>query len=148
MVKTDLDTLPTVPEDPPADGPDRALDPPPLPRGAPAECSLDAGWVADADGDSRSPTESPIIGSNIAAVTMVRHFALVSTRRTLGSRRWVAVITAADQSGNGAGGGGAESSSWPECVGADVVSDVGRLGRNRSGLVWSLLLMLSFLFLM
>jgi hypothetical protein len=34
MVKPDLDTLVTVPEDPPAAGPDRALDPPPAdPRG-------------------------------------------------------------------------------------------------------------------
>jgi hypothetical protein len=29
MVKPDVDTLPTVPDDPPAAGPDRALDPPP-----------------------------------------------------------------------------------------------------------------------
>jgi hypothetical protein len=28
-VKPDVDTLPTVPDDPPAAGPDRALDPPP-----------------------------------------------------------------------------------------------------------------------
>jgi hypothetical protein len=29
MVKLDVDTLPTVPDAPPAAGPDRALDPPP-----------------------------------------------------------------------------------------------------------------------
>jgi hypothetical protein len=29
MVKPDVDKLPTVPDDPPAAGPDRALDPPP-----------------------------------------------------------------------------------------------------------------------
>ena len=29
IVKPDMDTLPTVPDDPPAAGPDRALDPPP-----------------------------------------------------------------------------------------------------------------------
>ena len=29
IVKPDVDTLPTVPDDPPAAGPDRALDPPP-----------------------------------------------------------------------------------------------------------------------
>jgi hypothetical protein len=34
MVKSDLDTLSTVPDDPPEAGPDRALDPPP--GGAPA----------------------------------------------------------------------------------------------------------------
>jgi hypothetical protein len=29
MVKPEVDTLPTVPDDPPGAGPDRALDPPP-----------------------------------------------------------------------------------------------------------------------
>jgi hypothetical protein len=38
-VKPDADTLPTVPEDPPSAGPDRALDPPPLNPGRPP------GWV-------------------------------------------------------------------------------------------------------
>ena len=41
MVKLDLDTLVTVPDDPPAAGPDRALDPRP-PR---------TGWPAVAEGD-------------------------------------------------------------------------------------------------
>jgi hypothetical protein len=33
MVKPDLDTLSTVPDAPPAAGPDRAFDPPPADRG-------------------------------------------------------------------------------------------------------------------
>jgi hypothetical protein len=37
IVKPDLDTLVTVPDDPPAAGPDRALDPPPTDPRAPAE---------------------------------------------------------------------------------------------------------------
>jgi hypothetical protein len=37
MVKPDVDRLPTVPADPPAAGPDRALDPPPADPGWPAE---------------------------------------------------------------------------------------------------------------
>ena len=41
MVKLDLDTLATVPVDPPAAGPDRALDPGPL----------RTGWLAVAEGD-------------------------------------------------------------------------------------------------
>jgi hypothetical protein len=41
-VKPDADRLPTVPADPPAAGPDRALDPPPPDRGPPAKRPLAA----------------------------------------------------------------------------------------------------------
>jgi hypothetical protein len=41
-VKPDVDTLPTVPDAPPAAGPDRALDPPPPNPGPPAEPLLAA----------------------------------------------------------------------------------------------------------
>jgi hypothetical protein len=40
MVKLDVATLSTVPDDPPAAGPDRALDPPP-PGPEPLEAALD-----------------------------------------------------------------------------------------------------------
>jgi hypothetical protein len=40
MAKLDVDTLSTVPDDPPAAGPDRALDPPP-PDPGPLEAALD-----------------------------------------------------------------------------------------------------------
>jgi hypothetical protein len=41
-VKPEVDRLPTVPEDPPAAGPDRALDPPPPDPGPPAAEPLPA----------------------------------------------------------------------------------------------------------
>jgi hypothetical protein len=41
MLKPDVDVLSTVPDDPPAAGPDRALDPPPPDRG-PLEAAADA----------------------------------------------------------------------------------------------------------
>jgi hypothetical protein len=50
MVKLDVDTLPTVPDAPPAAGPDRALDPPPPapgPLGAAAD-ALPPGAAPDA----------------------------------------------------------------------------------------------------
>jgi hypothetical protein len=84
MVKPDLDTLVTEPEEPPAAGPDRALDPPPADPGGPAAWALDAGCVADAAGDVARPTESATMGASIAAATMRRHFFFVSTRRTFG----------------------------------------------------------------
>jgi hypothetical protein len=43
MVKPDVDPLPTVPDAPPAAGPDRALDPPPPDPGLP-EKPLPAAW--------------------------------------------------------------------------------------------------------
>jgi hypothetical protein len=43
IVKLDVETLLTVPDDPPAAGPDRALDPPP-----PGTCRADIAEVDDA----------------------------------------------------------------------------------------------------
>jgi len=52
MVKPDVDTLPTVPDDPPAAGPDRALDPPPPePLLAAGELLLAAGELLLAAGE-------------------------------------------------------------------------------------------------
>jgi len=68
MVKLDLDTLPTVPDDPPAAGPDRALDPPPAELRLLAGLLANTGCVADAAGEVAKPTESPITG-DIAAAT-------------------------------------------------------------------------------
>src|ERR1019366_10722415 len=59
----------------------------------------DAGCAADAAGDVASPTESPIIGATRAAPRMLRHFLLVSNRRTFGLRTCVAVVADVDQSG-------------------------------------------------
>jgi hypothetical protein len=45
MAKPDVDTLSTVPDDPPAAGPDRALDPPP-PDPGPLEAAPDGPLLA------------------------------------------------------------------------------------------------------
>ena len=91
-MKLDLETLPTVPEDPPAAGPDRALDPPP-----PAGRLLDEGCAADAAGEVARPTESQNMEANSAVVTMLRHFFFVSDRRTFGLRGCLAAVFPADQ---------------------------------------------------
>ena len=98
MMNPDLDTLVTVPDDPPAAGPDRVLDPPPDPS-APGVWALEVGCAADAAGDARKPTESPTMGAKNAAATMLRHFFFVSTRRTFGLRSCWAFVIAAERSG-------------------------------------------------
>jgi hypothetical protein len=45
-VKLEADTLSTVPDDPPAAGPDRALDPPPFDTGWPDGAAADVAVVA------------------------------------------------------------------------------------------------------
>src|SRR4030081_1405892 len=54
MVKLDVDTLSTVPDAPPAAGPDRALDPPPPGPGCPAVAEGDVAHPAEV----RSPHTS------------------------------------------------------------------------------------------
>src|ERR1700735_3484451 len=104
MVKPELDTLVTVPDDPPAAGPERAFDPPPA---APGAWALVAGCAADATEDAMRPPDQPSMGTNIAVATMRRHPFLVSTRRTFGLRPCMAVgrlvVLATD---------GARSVSW------------------------------------
>jgi len=83
-VKPDEDTLPTVPDDPPAAGPDRALDAPPDPR-APAEPLA----VADVEGDVAVAEDVPQAESAItapvsAAVTAHRLLLFGSNRRSFG----------------------------------------------------------------
>jgi hypothetical protein len=46
IVKLDVDTLSTVPDDPPAAGPDRAWDPPLLDTGCPDVAEADVAVVA------------------------------------------------------------------------------------------------------
>jgi hypothetical protein len=103
MVMTDLETLVTVPDDPPAAGPDRALDPPPREAGLPAGRLLDVDDEADAGADSISPTESAVIGTNSAAAMMLRHFILVSNGRGLARRTSLVVGTEAVLSGEPGG---------------------------------------------
>jgi hypothetical protein len=66
MVKLDVDMLPTVPDAPPAAGPDRALDPPP-----PAALSPEAGDEAVAEVDVPQPAASPITAHVSAAAAIL-----------------------------------------------------------------------------
>jgi hypothetical protein len=91
-VKLDLDTLLTLPDDPPAAGPDRALDPPPpdpkcgveLLEDAP--CAAVEGDAAVAGVDVPAQPASPIAGT-ISAAPTIHPFLLVDrNRRSLGRR--------------------------------------------------------------
>jgi hypothetical protein len=124
-VKPDLDTLVTVPDDPPAAGADRALDPPPADSGAPAEWPLEAGCVAKAEEADARPTDNPIIGTNIAVAMMLRHFCFVSIRRTFGLRSFSALALAADQAAEG-GDTVPASPERPAIGDSDAVLDAGR----------------------
>jgi hypothetical protein len=73
MVKPDVDTLPTVPDDPPAAGPDRALDPPP------PELLLAAG-EALLEVALKFPEEQPATAMAAAPATMD----MVSLREDIG----------------------------------------------------------------
>src|ERR1700730_13906354 len=68
MVKLDLDTLLTVPNAPPAAGPDRALDPPPRAMVEEDAVVADEG-AADTEDEAR-PTESPVAAHISAAATI------------------------------------------------------------------------------
>jgi hypothetical protein len=69
MVKPEVDTLPTVPDDPPAAGPDRALDPPPPePLLAAGELLLAAGELLEVA--LTIPEEQPATAVATAPTTM------------------------------------------------------------------------------
>jgi hypothetical protein len=118
-VKADEDTPVTVPDAPPAAGPDRALDPPPPDPEPPADPPPAAGCpvvvdddAAGADGDVGvaeedvpSPTETPITALSTAAATIHMLFLFDSHRRVAG-RRGSTAGTEAEGPGNDAGGGG------------------------------------------
>jgi hypothetical protein len=80
-VKLDVDALSTVPDEPPAAGPERALDPPPLP-GSPCPATAEgdvpvAGEEAVvAEEDAAQPVLTPIT-AHIAAVASTRPRLLV-----------------------------------------------------------------------
>jgi hypothetical protein len=99
MVKLDVDTLPTVPDAPPAAGPDRALDPP-----LPASPLPGPGCPDVAEGDVAQPAASPITAHIRAAATIHPRFLFDGSRRTLGRRACLAMVTEADESGEDAGG--------------------------------------------
>jgi hypothetical protein len=79
IVKLDVETLSTVPDAPPAAGPDRALDPPPvapLPGpgwpdvAADGDVAVAEGDVPVAEGDAAQPEASPITADISAAATI------------------------------------------------------------------------------
>jgi hypothetical protein len=128
IVKLDVDTLPTVPADPPAAAPDRALDPPPPAApppgpGRPAVAEGDAAvaerGVAVGEGDEAQPAESPITAHISAAGAIHPLLLLDSNRRTLGRRTRLATATEADQSGEDAGEGGDAAPAAPELPATD-----------------------------
>jgi hypothetical protein len=144
MVKPDVDTLPTVPDDPPAAGPDRALDPPPPPPppnpGLPATPPLPGTACADVvELDLARTTESAITAHTSAAATIHVNF-FDSNRRALGQRAGLAMGAEADQSGEDAGGGGGAApapAELPATEGPDIALDTGRAGKVPWGLVGS-----------
>jgi hypothetical protein len=102
-VKLDADTPSTVPDDPPAAGPDRAFDPaPPEPRppAAPPACpDVAEEDAAVADGDEvAKPTETPITAhtSTEQTANIHRPFLFDSNRRSHGMRLvgWYSYIMA------------------------------------------------------
>jgi hypothetical protein len=146
-VKPDVDTLSTVPDDPPAAGPDRALDPPPPDPGPPARplggapCPAVAeGDAAVAEGDVAAQPESPITAHVSAAAAIDPLLLFGSNRRAQGLRARLAMVTEADESGEDAGGGGGAAPAPPEppaTGGPGVALETGRAGRVSWGLVGS-----------
>lgn len=104
-----MDTLPTVPADPPAAGPDRALDPPPPGPGRP---DVAEGDVAVPDGDVAHPAESPITAGTAATIHPLLLFD--SGRRALGRRACLATVAEADRSGEDAGEADGAAPAAPE----------------------------------
>jgi hypothetical protein len=158
-VKLDVDTLLTVPDAPPAAGPDRALDPAEgdvavaegdvavaegdvaVAEGdvavAEGDVAVAEGDVAVAEGDVAQPAESPITAHVSAAAAIRPLLRFDSNRRTLGRRAWLAMVTEADESGEGARGGGGAAPAPPELPatrGPDVALETGRGGRVSWGL--------------
>src|SRR3982074_2007292 len=126
MVKLNVDTLSTVPDAPPAAGPDRALDP------AEGDVAVAEGDVAVAEGDVAQPAETPIT-AHISAAAAIRPLLLFgSNRRTLCRRAWLAMVTEPEESGEDAGGGGGAAPAPPELPATgspDVALETGRAGR-------------------
>jgi hypothetical protein len=115
-VKLDADRLLTVPTDPPAAGPDRALDPPAAPRPGPGCPGVAEGDVAVACGDVAQPAESPITAHIGAAATINPLLLSDGHRRPFGRRVRLAKI---DQSDEDAGGEVGAASAAPELPAAD-----------------------------
>jgi hypothetical protein len=118
-VKPDLDTLVTVPDDPPAAGPDRAFDP----------ALADAGCAADAAGAAASPSESPITGAITTTAAIRPIFLFESNRHTLCRRVRSAGVDGFERISENAGG-----RAGPAPASAELP---GRGGKSLRGLVGS-----------
>jgi hypothetical protein len=147
-VKLDVDTLATVPDAPPAAGPDRALDPPPADPRPPAEPLPAIGAEGDvAVAEDALQAASPITAPVSAPAMIHRLLVFDSNRRTLG-RRCSNVGTEADEAGEDAGGEGGAAPAPPELSstgGPDVALETGRAGTVSWGLVGSSSFMIAFL---
>jgi hypothetical protein len=83
-VKPEVDTLPTVPDDPPAAGPDRALEPPPADPGPPAAVppagAVEVLLAAVVDGEvalgEDEPQPASPIAAHVNAAAMIRRLLL------------------------------------------------------------------------
>jgi hypothetical protein len=139
MVKLDVDTLPTVPDAPPAAGPDRALDPAPPDPGPPATplLAVAEGDVAVAEGDVVQPAESPITALVSAAATTHPLLLFDSDRRTLDGRACFTGVTQSGEEAGGRGGAAPAPPGLPATDGPDVTLETGRSGRVSRGLVGS-----------
>jgi hypothetical protein len=135
----------TVPDAPPAAGPDRALDPPPPgpipPAALPgADCpAVEGGVVAVADEEVpvadeelARPNESPVTEQTSTTPRIQTLLLFASSRCTLGQRSCSSVDAAADWSGGGFDGevGGATA---PATGCSDAALDTGRLEKISSG---------------
>jgi hypothetical protein len=167
MVKLDVDTLSTLPIDPPSAGSDRAFDPPPPdpappgkpPPGAPcpavvegAEAAVEGAVaseaVAVAEGDPARPTETPIPAHPRAAAAIQPRFLFDSNRRTPDRCACSAVPTEADMSGEDAGGKGGAAPpppALPATDGPDVALETEPAERFWSGVAGSYSFMMALL---
>jgi hypothetical protein len=112
-VKFDGETLPTVPDVPPAAGPDRALGAEPAVPGPPVapppgvRCpAVVEDGVEVAEEDSANPTETPITEHVSAAATIQRLLLLDNSRRAVDRCAGVATLAEPDRCGEDGGGDG------------------------------------------
>jgi hypothetical protein len=126
MVKPDEDTLATVPDAPPAAGPDRALGALPLDPLLLPEATAAGGAAVD-EPDLAMPTESPITPHiSAAAAAIHRRLLFVSNRRTFDRRAiWAAGAKTAPSGGEDGGGEGV-ANVLSAGGGSEVAFDAGR----------------------
>jgi hypothetical protein len=131
MVKPDEDTLATVPDAPPAAGPDRAVGALPLDPPLLLEAMAAAGGVAVDEPDLAIPTESPITAHVSAAAAAIHRRLLFAHNRSIPDRRAVWAVGAETvPSGGEDGGGDAVVQARPAAGGSEVGFDTGRSERD------------------